>query len=310
MISRSPRMAGQHPPDRLGPGVLARRRSRPAVDDHRHTGLRDGTPHGIEQRIGRVVPAHLHMRLEDPCPARQFGAHIRRGAVLRKERRGPQAVGRTGREVGRPAVQPLRHPRLVRIDHRREGPHPEAAQHRQPLVLLEPVGDRPFPADQRPGRVEVRPDLRHHPLGHEVRMHIDQPRQPQLPPERADPLITLRHAVPLPYGSDHYSRSRRPQPGGRPLHRPTRRPGDTAPPAGHHAPNRRPALRRHHTPGRHHAQPTPRARHRPRQTPGGPGRRHTPGVDSRGRCQAPTDAPRPADTTPSHRARHLPAPSI
>jgi hypothetical protein len=67
-----------------------------------------------------------------------------------------------------------------------EGPYAELPQQRSSFRLLLPVGDRPLQAaGQRSERVEVLPDLAQDPLGHEVRMHVDQPGKPQPPPEAA-----------------------------------------------------------------------------------------------------------------------------
>src|SRR5690606_3487460 len=74
--------------------------------------------------------------------------------------------------------------RLVRVEHRREGPHTERPQQRRPFPLLLPVGDRPLDAaGQRAEGVEVGPHLGQHPLRHEMRVHVDESGQAEPLPE-------------------------------------------------------------------------------------------------------------------------------
>ena len=81
-------------------------------------------------------------------------------AGLGVERRRPQALGDAGRRTR--AAQSLRYaamPGPVRVGQRAEAAYAERAQLRDPLVVVAAVADRPRPADQRAGRVELRADL-------------------------------------------------------------------------------------------------------------------------------------------------------
>jgi hypothetical protein len=67
----------------------------------------------------------------------------------------------------------------VRVEHRRERQHSEAAQALDEGVFLVAVGDGPRGAEPVAGLVEERPDLGEHPARHEVRVHVDETGQPE-----------------------------------------------------------------------------------------------------------------------------------
>ncbi len=213
-----PGVAGQDAGDGLGPSVFAGRRSRTAVDHHRCPRLGEHAPRRVEQLVGRVVRPHLNMRLEDPRPRLDGLADVRLDARLGEEGGGVQAVGCPAGEVHRPVVQPPGHARLVRVEHGREGPYPELPEQPCAFVLLLPVGDRPCDAaGQRPERVEVGPDLAQHPLGHEMRVHVDQPGQPEPLPEPADPPgLVITHDATIAPGAPRGQGVRRDRPAPRP----------------------------------------------------------------------------------------------
>lgn len=153
----------------------------------RDPGVREQAPGLVEQRVIRVEVADLQMALEYPRARLERAGDIGRGVGLGEERRGLQAAGRAGREVRRPLVKRAGHAWLVRVEHGRERPHAERPQRRHPVPLAVPVGDGPGPADQRPGRVEVRPDRGHQPFGHEVRVHVNDGVKPGPRAEGRDP---------------------------------------------------------------------------------------------------------------------------
>ncbi len=156
---------------------------------HRDARLGQLAPRVVEHRVVRVEAAHLQVALEHPGALAHRVPHIGGRARFREERRGVQAVRVPFREAGRPVVQRPGHAGLVRVQQRRERADAEPAQHLQPPQFFRAVADRPGPADQRTGRVEVRPHRGEQPVRHEVGVHVDQVGQAVAPPELRDPVL-------------------------------------------------------------------------------------------------------------------------
>jgi hypothetical protein len=183
------RVALQQPGDRSRPGVRTLQRTRAAVDDHRCAGLLQPAPHGVEQRVTRVVPADLHVHLEDPRAALQRLRDVERRLRLGVERRRLQDP-RVGRgELHRPVVEPSGHARLVRIRQRREGPHSQPVEDGEALVVRQRVGQRPRDAVVLLPVGEVLPHLGLHARRQEVDVRVDQPRETQLAPVPGDVVV-------------------------------------------------------------------------------------------------------------------------
>ena len=155
------------------------------MDHDRHGCVIDHGPHVVQQRVVGIVVTDLQMCLEDSCSGAYCVVDIARRIGLGVEGGRREAVRcRLGESDG-PFVQPARHLRPVRVDQRREPSHAEPPQRLDPLGLVAAVCDRPGPPDKRPGSVEMRPHLVEHPLGHEMRMDVDNSGQPQRRPDLA-----------------------------------------------------------------------------------------------------------------------------
>ena len=181
-----PRVPLEHAAQRVGPGELVADRPGTGMDDHRRAGLGDHAPDLVEHRVVEVEVPHLHVHLEHLDPGRDQVRDVRRRLRLRVERRRPQALRHPLGEAARPVVQVARDPRPVRVGQRAEPAYAEAPQRGDPLLLGAAVADRPLPADQRAGEVELRP----HPgldVGRqEVHVHVEEPGQAEAPPAVED----------------------------------------------------------------------------------------------------------------------------
>ena len=176
-------VAGQYLPERAGPCEAPRDRPGAAVHDRKRPGLGQLPPHVVELRVARVVPAHLQVSLHDHGPGGEGVRDVARRRRLGEEGRRMQDVGMIASERPRPVVQPLGHPRLVRVQQGREHPDAPAPQPRQPGLGGLAVGDRPGPAVVAGRVVEERPHRLHNPVRHEVDVQIHEARQPERPPE-------------------------------------------------------------------------------------------------------------------------------
>jgi hypothetical protein len=158
----------------------------PAVHHHRHARLSQQPPGRVEQRVTRVEITHLHVHLGAPGTPTQRPLQVFGNARLGVERRGGHGRLHGRGEVGDPTVEPVRHPRFVRVDQRREHPHIQRAQHRHAIILRQPVVHGPRLAVLRGGLVEKRPHLDHHPLGQEMHVQVNQAVQTQRRSPRRD----------------------------------------------------------------------------------------------------------------------------
>ena len=93
---------------RPGTGVRAGHRTAAAVHDHRHPRLGQLTPHRVEQRVARVVPADLDVGLEHPRPGVQGRAHVGSAAGLGIERPGRDAARACARRTRAPTARASR----------------------------------------------------------------------------------------------------------------------------------------------------------------------------------------------------------
>ncbi len=186
-------MATQDFFEHVEPGVFAALRAVAAVHHGWHPRLGEQAPCRVQQRVTRVEGPDLDVRLDAPRPGVERFGQVARDRRLGEDRRRGHRVGRAGREVQRPVGQPGRHVRLVRVNKRGEGRHPEVAEHLQPGLLGVPVVDRPLSAVVRGRLVEERPDLVHDPLGQEVRVDVDQPGQPEFGHPGRDVRVAARN---------------------------------------------------------------------------------------------------------------------
>jgi hypothetical protein len=150
------------------------------VHHDRGAGVLEQAPCVVQQRVAHVERADLDVDLEDLGACLEPALDVRRRARLRVERGAAQAPRGVVGEVGRPGVEELRHVRLVRVGQRREPVYAEAAERGHQLFVGCAVLQRPRPADQRSGGVELVAHLGHHPGRQEVRVDVEQPRHPEI----------------------------------------------------------------------------------------------------------------------------------
>ena len=154
-------------------GEAARCRPVAGVHDDRRARALEHRPDVVQPGVVERVVTDLDVHLEDARPGVDRRLRVLRRARLGVEGRRVDRLGHAGGEVGGPVVEPLRHAGSVGVVERGEGPHTERSQGGQALPFVRAVGDRPRPAGERTGRVEVRPHLVEHPLRHEVGVDVD-----------------------------------------------------------------------------------------------------------------------------------------
>jgi hypothetical protein len=99
---------------------------------------------------------------------------VRLDARLGEEGGARQAAGGASREVERPVVEVGGHAGAVRVGQGAEHRDAQVAQRVEAFLLGAAVGDRPRPADQRAGLVEVGPDAALHARGQEVGVDVGE----------------------------------------------------------------------------------------------------------------------------------------
>jgi len=85
----------------------------------------------------------------------------------------------------------------VRIWQRRKTLHSHRAQVRDTVLVAQSIGDRPWPTQQWPGRVEVGPYLVLDWPGHEVDVHVENPWQAEVGGNAGDVLVAKRNHLPV-----------------------------------------------------------------------------------------------------------------
>lgn len=125
------------------------------MDHHQDRGVLDERPDLVEQRVVRIVVAHLDVGSEHLGSGRDGVGGSSRPLPGSGSGRGGQAVGRlvaklTAHWLSQAAIG------LVRVDEQLNR-RAERPQGRDPLRLVGPVVDRPFAADQRMCRSTATP---------------------------------------------------------------------------------------------------------------------------------------------------------
>src|SRR6476469_2351960 len=137
----------------------------PAMHDNRDARFSQQPPRPVKHWVPRVEATYLHVHLDATSAGGQRSLQVFDNTWLGIERCREHGLRHGGGEFGDPAVEPVRHAGSMRVDQRREGSYVHRAQHREAIVLGQPVVHRPWGAVALCGLVEEGPHLGHHLIG-------------------------------------------------------------------------------------------------------------------------------------------------